>query len=66
MPPEVGRVLLLVGVVLVVFGGLAALGVRMPGDIAIRGEHGAVYIPLATMIVVSLVLTIMLNLLWRR
>lgn len=66
MPPELGRILLLAGVVLVVFGGLAALGVRLPGDITIGGEHGAIYIPIATMIVVSVVLTILLNLFWRR
>ena len=66
MPPELGRVLVLVGVVLVVFGALAALGVRLPGDITIRGEQGAIYIPIATMIVVSVVLTILLNLFFRR
>ncbi len=66
MPPEVGRVLVLVGIVLVVFGALAALGVRLPGDIIIRGDHGAIYIPIATMIVVSVLLTIILNLFFRR
>jgi len=71
MSPELGRVLLVIGVVLVVVGGLAALGVklpfgRLPGDIAIRGEHGGVYIPLGTMVVVSLVLTVLFNLLFRR
>lgn len=66
MPPQLGRILLLAGVVLVVFGALAALGVRLPGDITIRGEHGAIYIPIATMIIVYVVLTILLNLFWRR
>jgi hypothetical protein len=66
MPPELGRILVIVGVVLVVVGGLAALGVRLPGDIAIRGEHGALYFPIATMVVVSILLTIILNLLFRR
>ncbi len=45
---------------------LAALGVRLPAYVTIRGEHGAIYIPIATMIVVSVVLTILLNLFWRR
>ena len=71
MSPELGRLVLVIGVVLVVVGGLAALGVklpfgRLPGDIAIQGEHGGVYIPLGTMIVVSLVLTVLFNLLFRR
>lgn len=71
MSPELGRILLIVGVVLVVVGGLAALGVRLPfgrlpGDIAIEGERGGVYIPIVTMIVISVVLTILANLFLRR
>jgi hypothetical protein len=71
MSPELGRVVLLIGVVLVVVGGLAALGVRLPfgrlpGDIAIEGERGGVYIPIVTMIVVSVVLTLLFNLFIRR
>jgi hypothetical protein len=71
MSPEIGRVLLVIGLVLVVVGGLAALGVRLPfgrlpGDIAIEGERGGLYIPIVTMILVSVVLTILLNLLIRR
>jgi hypothetical protein len=30
MSPEIGRILLVIGLVLVVVGGLAALGVRLP------------------------------------
>jgi Protein of unknown function (DUF2905) len=71
MSPEIGRVLLVIGLVLVVVGGLAALGVRLPigrlpGDIAIEGERGGIYIPIVTMIVVSVVLTILLNIFLRR
>ena len=71
MTPELGRVLLIVGVVLVVVGGLAALGVRLPfgrlpGDIAIEGERGGFYFPIVTMIIVSVVLTILVNLFMRR
>ncbi len=71
MSPELGRILLVIGVVLVVVGGLAALGVRLPfgrlpGDIAIEGERGGIYFPLGTMIVISIVLTVLLNLFARR
>lgn len=71
MTPELGRILLVIGLVLVVVGGLAALGVRLPfgrlpGDIAIEGERGGIYIPIVTMIIVSVVLTVLLNLLIRR
>lgn len=71
MNPDIGRVLLVVGLVLVVVGGLAALGVRLPfgrlpGDIAIEGERGGFYFPIVTMLVISVVLTVLLNLFIRR
>jgi hypothetical protein len=71
MSPELGRFLFVVGVVLVVVGGLAMAGIRLPfgrlpGDIAITGERGGLYIPLGTMVVVSVVLTVLFNLLFRR
>ena len=71
MTPELGRVLVIIGVALVVVGGLAMLGVRLPfgrlpGDIAIEGERGGIYFPIVTMIVVSVILTILVNLFLRR
>ena len=71
MSPELGRILLIIGVVLVVVGGLAALGVRLPfgrlpGDIAIEGERGGFYFPIVTMIIISVVLTLLANLFLRR
>lgn len=71
MSPELGRILLIIGIVLVVVGGLAVLGVRLPfgrlpGDIAIEGERGGIYIPIATMLILSIVLTILANLFLRR
>lgn len=66
MTPEVGRILLIIGIALVVVGGLAAFGVRLPfgrlpGDIAIEGERGGLYFPIVTMIVISVILTLLLN-----
>ena len=71
MGPELGRVLLIVGIVLVVVGGLSLMGVRLPfgrlpGDIVIEGERGTIYIPITSMIVISLVLTIVANVFLRR
>jgi hypothetical protein len=71
MPPEIGRIVLLIGVVLVVVGGLAVLGIRLPigrlpGDIAIEGKNGAFYFPLTTMILASIMLTLLWNLFSRR
>ena len=71
MSPEIGRLLLIIGIVLVVVGGLAMLGVRMPfgrlpGDIVIEGDRGVVIIPIASMIVISVILTIIFNVFLRR
>jgi hypothetical protein len=71
MPPEIGRLVLVVGLILVVVGGLAALGVkvpigRLPGDIAITGKNGGFYFPITTMLLASLLLTVLWNLLTRR
>jgi hypothetical protein len=71
MSPELGRFLVVVGVLLVVVGGLAMAGIRLPfgrlpGDIAITGENGGLFIPLGTMLVISLVLSLLFNLFLRR
>jgi hypothetical protein len=71
MSPELGRFLVVIGILLVVVGGLAMAGIRLPfgrlpGDIAITGDRGGLYIPLGTMLVVSIVLTLLFNVLFRR
>ena len=71
MSPELGRFLVVIGVVLVVVGGLAMVGIRLPfgrlpGDIAITGDRGGLFIPLGTMLVISIVLTLLANLFLRR
>jgi hypothetical protein len=67
-----GRLLILaglglaaVGVVLVFAGRLPFLG-RLSGDIVIQRDSWTLYFPLATMLLLSLVLTLVLNLLARR
>jgi hypothetical protein len=39
---------------------------RLPGDILIERPHLTVYVPLGTMILLSVVLTLLLNILLRR
>jgi hypothetical protein len=39
---------------------------HLPGDIVIRGKNVTVYIPLGLMLVASVLLTILLNVFWRR
>jgi hypothetical protein len=63
-----GRGLVIAGVVIVVLGlalmfaDKVPLVGRLPGDFTIRGDGWTVYAPIATSIVVSLVLTVSLSL----
>lgn len=59
-----GGGLLILGVLLTLAGRIPGLG-RLPGDIFIQRENFSFYMPLGTMIVVSLVLTVILNLIAR-
>ena len=68
----IGRLLLIGGVILAILGiimiaapNLPFIG-RLPGDIRFESENVRVYLPIGTMIVVSLILTLLLNLLNRR
>ncbi|MCB0204238.1 MAG: DUF2905 domain-containing protein [Anaerolineae bacterium] len=58
-----GVALVVIGLVIWA-GGLSWLG-RLPGNIRIQGESITVFIPIASMIVISVLLTIVLNLLIR-
>ena len=67
MPPDIGRIVLLIGVVLVVVGGLSVLGVRLPigrlpGDFYVKRGSFSFYFPLATSIILSILLTLLLAL----
>ncbi|MCS6801729.1 MAG: DUF2905 domain-containing protein [Chloroflexota bacterium] len=55
-----GGGLLLLGLVLMAIGRLPGVG-RLPGDIIIEREGFTCVVPLATMILVSLLLTLILN-----
>ena len=71
MSPEIGRILLVVGLLVAGLGLLAVLGIRLPfgrlpGDIVIGGERGGLFIPIATSILISIVLTLIVNVVIRR
>ncbi len=64
-----GRVLIVVGLVLVVVGVLVSVGVpigRLPGDITIRRGSVSFYFPLTTSIIASILLTLLFMFLGRR
>jgi hypothetical protein len=69
---EIGKMLLGLGLVIAVLGAvLMLLGRtnlpigRLPGDILFRGKHTTFYFPLATSILVSVVLSLALYLIGR-
>ena len=57
--------IVLVGVVILVADRIPGVG-RLPGDVVLRRGPVTFYFPLATSIVLSVLLTILLNLFWRR
>ena len=68
-----GRMLIILGVALVAVGVLLTLGDRLPfrigrlpGDILIRGKNTTFYFPLATSLVASALLTLVLWLFSKR
>ncbi len=70
---QFGRVLVLVGMVILGFGVLFVVADRvpfigrLPGDITLRGDGWTLYAPLATSIVLSVLLTVVLSLVaWAR
>jgi Protein of unknown function (DUF2905) len=65
---DIGRLLVVFGVLLVVIGGALMLFGRfhLPGDLTFRNGNTIVYIPLATSVILSIVATIVLNLVFRQ
>jgi hypothetical protein len=69
---EMGRILVALGVALVVIGGIVMLlgrtGMplgRLPGDFLYRGKNTTLYFPLASSILISIVLSLVLFLVGR-
>jgi hypothetical protein len=69
---ELGRFLIVLGVVIVLAGAALLLAGRvpwlgrLPGDIVIRRDRVTFYFPIVTSIVLSILLTLLLNLFRRR
>lgn len=61
----IGIVLVLIGGFFLLMGKIPWFG-RLPGDIVYRREGLTIFIPITTMILVSLILTLLLNIVWRR
>lgn len=71
MPQQLGRMLLVLGLVIVgvglalIFGDKLGLG-RLPGDLVWKRKNTTVYFPIVTSVVLSVVLSLVLNLFLRR
>jgi hypothetical protein len=75
MVMSIAKVLFILGAVLIIFGFAALFAQRvpwvyswfghLPGDFRYEGERTFVYVPLASMIVLSIVLTIAIQLMQR-
>jgi len=69
---DIGRFLIIFGILIILIGGLLMLlgkipwiG-RLPGDIIIEKKNFTFYFPLTTSLLLSLLLTIILWIIWRR
>jgi len=69
---EIGKFLVIFGVVIVLLGGLLLVAGkipfigRLPGDIYIQKDHFTFYFPLATSLLISILLTLLFSLFGRR
>lgn len=66
----IGRVLVGLGIAIALFGGLLWAGGRLglgslPGDLRFGNANWGCYLPIATSILLSLLLTLVLNVVWR-
>ena len=64
---ELGKALLIFGLVIAALGAILLAGPklplrigRLPGDISYHGRHGTFYFPISTCVVLSVVLTLVL------
>jgi hypothetical protein len=70
--PDLGRTLVVIGLLIVAIGVVIVLAGRipwfgrLPGDIHVQRENWSFYFPLTTAIVVSVVLSLLLYLFGRR
>jgi len=67
-----GKILMLAGLILLCLGlvlsyapGLISWFGHLPGDIRIEDEKGFIFIPITSMLIVSLILTVLVNLFFR-
>ena len=66
-----GRVLIVFGILIALIGVAFVVGPKMPflgrlpGDLTFRGERVSIFFPLVTSILISIVVTVLLNVIFR-
>ncbi len=70
---SLGRMLIVLGLIVLALGVLVSLGEklpirlgRLPGDVVIRGKHSVFYFPIVTSLLLSAILSLVLWLFSRR
>ena len=69
--PHLGKILIIFGAVLILAGILVYFWGRipffgkLPGDFVFKKDNVTIFVPLATMIIISVILTVILNLFGR-
>jgi len=61
----IGIIIAVIGLILLVIDKFPLLG-KLPGDINIAGKGWSFHFPIVTCIIISLLLTVILNLIFRR
>lgn len=61
-----GLALVIIGALLHWFPNLFAWFGRLPGDIRVERESGGFYFPVVSMLIISIILTVLVNLFFRR
>ena len=69
----IGKILVFFGLILVITGLAVTYAPwlvnwfgKLPGDIYIKGEKSTVFIPITSMIIISVVLSVIVNIFFRR
>lgn len=72
MMPQIGKILIFIGVIFLLLGALFVAGGKipllgkLPGDFTFNGKNFTVYVPLATGLVLSILISAILNLIGRK
>lgn len=61
-----GLVIVLIGAVVFILSKMGLTGFRFPGDIYIKKENFTFYFPVVTCIIISIILSLILNVFGRR